>query len=271
MRDFSASPHPADQADGLRRLFAQSHVRLVPVVSNPHMTSGGVLLEQLCAALADEGASMLLVDAAEGAPAPAELAAMSLAEGIETLAPRLGYLAARGLPMSYLDARGSTAPFLQAVVDAAPAADMVLVHASPTELSRLFARQTLCTTVRPVLLADDRPASVMHAYAAMKLLVQRAQLMVHHLLLDAAAASPRAERIARQVASCADLFLGATLHSSARIDPRAPALGTASPALRRIARALIEPGPAPMPMANDDTSRGAVRPHAAVARQHALN
>ena len=268
MRDIPASTPPADQADGLRRLFAQSHVRLVPVVANPHMRCGGALLEQLCAALADEGASILLVDAADGAPAPAELAAMSLAEGIEPLAPRLGYLAARGLPMSWLDARGSTAPFQQAVVDAVPAADVVLVHAAPTELSRLFARQTLCTAVQPVLLADDRPASVMHAYAAMKLLVQRAQLMVHHLLLGAAAGSPRADRIARQVGSCAELFLGAVLHSSACIDPRTLSHGAASAALRRVARALVAPGAAPSSAAGLAALLPA--PAAAPAIRHAL-
>jgi flagellar biosynthesis protein FlhG len=32
---------PIDQAQGLRRLFAQSQVRFIPVVSNPHVACGG--------------------------------------------------------------------------------------------------------------------------------------------------------------------------------------------------------------------------------------
>ena len=96
---------------------------------------------------------------------------------------------------------------------------MVLVHASASDLCRLFARHAAAEGVRPLLLADDRPASVTHAYAAMKLLTQRAGLVVHDLLLGAAQQSPRAERIAMQLATCADDFLGAVLRDWVRIDP----------------------------------------------------
>ena len=49
MRDFyaSSSPAPLDQADGLRRLFAASRVRFVPVVSNARVVDSGLLLEGL--------------------------------------------------------------------------------------------------------------------------------------------------------------------------------------------------------------------------------
>ena len=95
MREFS-DPYPhADQADGLRRLFhAQARVRLVPVAANPHVAFAGMLLGQLCTAIAAAGGSVLLVDAAESAPAPDELSVMGLQGCIEPLAPRLGYLAA---------------------------------------------------------------------------------------------------------------------------------------------------------------------------------
>jgi hypothetical protein len=119
---------PPDQAHGLRRMFAQAGVRLVPVVANPHMAFGGVLLERLCSALAGEGARTLVVDASDGAPAPGELAVMGLAECIESLSPDVSYLAARTLPLRYVDTHGSTAPFLQAVADAAPQCDIVLVQ-----------------------------------------------------------------------------------------------------------------------------------------------
>jgi hypothetical protein len=251
MRDPLSRNPPPDQAHGLRRLFAQAGVRLVPVVSNPHMAFCGVLLERLCSALTDQGARTLVVDASESAPEPDELAVMGLAECIERLSPDVSYLAARTLPLRYVDSRGSTAPFLQAVADAAPRCDIVLVHAGASELSRLFARQTLAAQVRPMLLADDHPASVTHAYAAMKLLSQRAGLVVFDLLLCASPASPRAERIAMQLATCADDFLGAVLRDWLQIDPASDAREAPTSALRRWARdALLQPSGGYVPSAS---------------------
>ena len=238
---------PEDQAHGLRRLFAQAGVLLVPVVANPHMAFSGVLLERLCAALAEHGARTLMVDASDAAPAPDEMAVMGLADCIEPLSAEVCYLAARSLPLRYVDTHGSTAPFLQAVVEAAPQCDVVLVHAGASELSRMFARQTITTQVRPLLLADDHPASVTHAYAAMKLLSMRARLMVFHLMLGAASASPRAARIAQQLAGCADTFLGALLHDWAQVDPAGFAAEAPPPALRRLARAMLLPNAAVTP------------------------
>lgn len=224
--DFQSS-FPADQADGLRRMFGR-RTRFVPVVANPHMAFGGVMLERLCTAFGEHGAHVLVVDAADRSPAPAEIAFMDLAECIETLSPRVSYLAARGLPIRHVNPQGSTASFLQAVSDAAPHADVVLVHANESDLCRLFARSDAC----PLLLADDRPTSVTHAYAAMKLLTQRAGLVVYDLLLCAAPSSPRAERIAMQLATCADDFLGVALRNWLHIDPATNAREPAPAALR---------------------------------------
>ncbi len=232
---------PRDQAHGLRRQFARAGVRLVPVVANPHMAFGGLLLERLCTALAGQGARTLVVDASDRAPAPAELALMGLAECIETLSPDVAYLAARTLPLRYADSHGSTAPFLQAVADAAPNCDVLLVYAGASELARLFARQTLVAQVRPLLLADDHPASVTHAYGAMKLLSLSARLTVFDLVLGAAARSPRAARIAAQLATCGDTFLGALLHDWALVDPASHAAEPPPPGLRRLARAMLAP------------------------------
>ena len=232
-------PTPPDQAHGLRRLFAQGGVRIVPLVSNPHVEFSAALLERLCSAFADEGATTLLVDASERAPAPGELAVMGLAECVERLSPELSYLAARNLPLRHVDAQGSTAPFLQALVDAAPHADLILVHAAASDLSRMFARQTITTQVRPLLIADDRPASVTHAYAAMKLLVLRARLMVFGLVLGAASTSPRADRIAERIASCADTFLGAVLDGAAVVDPASRPADPLPAALRSLARGAL--------------------------------
>jgi hypothetical protein len=231
--------HRPDQAQGLRRLFAPSRLRLVPVVANPHMAFPGLILEWLCAALAGQGAHTLVVDAADSAPLADELATMGLADCVEALTPDMSYLAARGLPLRYVDAHGSTASFLQAAVDAAPRAGVVLVHASASDLARLFARQTLVAEVVPLLLADDRPASVTHAYAAMKWLALRARLCVYRLLLEVAPGSPRAARIAEQLAQCADTFLGALLHDCSLVDPAGHAQEQPAESLRRLARALL--------------------------------
>ncbi len=232
---------PLDQADGLRRLFSQSRTCFVPVVSNPNVAFGGVILERLCTAFAEHGKHTLVVDAAERASPHAEMALLDLAECIEPLSAQVSYLAARGLPIRFVDATGSTAPFLDALTSAAPHCDVVLLHASAAELCRLFARRgsshdDAAPVYRPMLLADDRPASVTHAYGAMKLLTQRAGLVVHDLLLGAAPQSPRSERIAMQIATCADDFLGAVLRDWVRIDPACDATEPPTPELRRLVR-----------------------------------
>ncbi len=214
---------PADQAAGLRRLFAHTQVRFVPLAANPHVAFAGVVRERLCAALAEQGAQVLVVDASEQAAPPGDDAPAALVARIAPFAPGVSVLSARGLPLRYLDAHGCTTGFLDAVSAAAPHADVVLVHASAADLCRMFMRfYGRCEHTarpRPLLLADDHPASVTHAYAAMKLLTHRAGLMVHDLLLCAAPASPRSERIAMQLATCADDFLGAVLRDWMQIDP----------------------------------------------------
>lgn len=257
MRDFDSKPLPLDQADGLRRLFARQRVKMVPVVSNPHVAFGGVMLERLCAGFTELGLHVLVVDASERAGAPSELAVMDLADAIERLSDGVSYLAARGLAIRHVDATGSTAPFLAALTDAAPRAEVILVHAPATELCRLFARSAELARrsgdesalLRPLLLADDRPASVTHAYAALKLLSQRAGLVVHDLLLAAAPKSPRAERIAMQLATCADDFLGAVLRDWVRLDPATDASEAPSEALRRWVRETLRLDAAPAPAA----------------------
>lgn len=239
----SGSARVEDQAAGLRQLFSQSQVRFIPLLSNPHVAFTGVMLERLASAYGELGHHTLVVDAAERAPLPQELSLLDLAEGIESLAPQASYLAARGLSLRYVDAQGSTASFLQAVAEAAPHAAVVLVHAPASELARLFAHRA----VRPLLLADDRPDSVTHAYAGLKLLAQRAGLMAHDLLLAAAPHSPRAGRIATHLAQCADQYVGAVLHDCVRIDPASAATDATDPLLQRFVRTLMlacEPGAA---------------------------
>jgi hypothetical protein len=218
VRDFYASsePVPLDQADGLRRLFAGARARrFIPLVANPHAPFSGVAIERLTAALAAEGRHTLVVDAADDAPAPPDVAHVDLAGAIEALGHDVSYLPARNLPLAYVDTRGSASALLDAVADAAPHADVVLMHATASDLARLFQRRA----VRPVLIGADQPESIKHAYAAVKLLAQRCGLMTFDLLLTAAPRSPRLPQIAASLGSCADGFLGSVLQRWAAVDP----------------------------------------------------
>lgn len=234
MRDM-----PQDQAHGLRRLFAASKTRFVPVVSNPRVMGAGALLEGLCAAFAELGLHTLVVDAGVHSPQPSELAQVDLSNCIERLSPRVSYLAARGLPLRHTNAHGSAAAFLEAVVEAAPEADVILLHASAAELARVVALRE----VRPLLLADTDPASVTEAYAGMKWLTQRAGLMVYSLLMACHPQLRVATRIAQQLHSCADGFLGAVLRDWACLDPRASQHAPLAPELRHLARELLLAAP----------------------------
>jgi hypothetical protein len=258
-------PLPLDQADGLRRLFPETSVRFVPVVSNPHLAFGGLMLERLCTAFGAHGARTLVVDAGERATAADAAVLVDLAAHIEPLSAQVSYLAARGLPARCVDADGFTSAFLDLLCDAASDADVVLVHAPSPDLCRLFSRQDPRHATRrdiyPLLLADDRPISVTHAYAGLKLLVQRAGRSVHDLLLGAAPTSPRAPRIADQLAACAELYLGATVRHALRVDPAVDASEAAPVELRRWARQWLGEARAP--------ARPAVAP--AAPDMHALN
>ena len=246
MRDFFDShgadmSAPADQADGLRRLFAGARTQFVAVAANPNVAFAGLALERLAAAvsacLGQPQRPVLVVDTVGAAPH--EMAMLDLASCIEPLhelAPNLSYLAARGLPLKHVDARGSCEGFLHALLQAAPDAGAVIVHAEAAELGRLFARRA----PRPLLLAADHPTSVTAAYANMKLLAQRHGLMAFDLLLVAAAQSPRTPRIAEQIALTADRFAGAVLHDWAAIDPATSRHERAVPAaVLRLAHGLL--------------------------------
>jgi flagellar biosynthesis protein FlhG len=244
--DFQRS-QPADQADGLRRLFGAQRTRFVALVANPHIALGGVLIERLTSAFARRNLHTLVVDAADSARAPHELARLELASCVESLSPEVSFLAARGLPIRYVDARGSTEGFLDALVDASPQADVVLVHAGASDLARLFMRRA----IRPLLMADATTESVTGAYAAMKVLAQRANLLAYDLLVPGKPNSPLPAKVAQRLAECADHFLGAALHDWVAVDTATHAGSPVSPELLRLAFALLDaetdPVSAPMP------------------------
>ena len=229
MRDFypNSDRMPLDQADGLRRLFAGRRRHVLPLAANAHVAFAGVVLDRIAAVLAAQGLEVLVVDAASTSPLPHELAGVDLAACIETIAPRVAYLPARGLPKTYVDTRGSAAAFIDAVHQAAPHVEVVLLHAEASDLARLLKHRA----ARPILLGADHPESVKHAYASAKLLVNRCGLMTYDLLLAAGPNSPRAASIPASLGGCAENFLGAMLRHSALVDPAAEIDGPADAAL----------------------------------------
>jgi flagellar biosynthesis protein FlhG len=242
-RDPFTPTEPADQASGLRRLFAPSRCRVLAVAANPFVPAPQALLQTLAAAAVLQGQRVLVVDAASTAPAPQETALFGLAAAVERLHARVGYLAARGLPLEHVDARGSAAGFIDAACDADPQAGLLVLHADPGDLARILGRRAL----RPLLLGADQPKSITQAYASAKLLAQRCGLMSFDLLLAVEDGNPRAPLIVERLSSCVDNFLGALglRHAvvAARCDPRA----AIDPALQQLVAAQLAADPAAQP------------------------
>ena len=256
MTRHRSNPPPTDQADGLRRMFAASQAVIVPVVANAHVEHHGAVLARLASVFAEQGLNTLVVDAADTAPEPGELAFIDLGACVEPLSPQLAYLAARGLPMQHVDTRGSCASFIPRMLNVVYDVDVVVIHTEARILARMLGEQPL----RPVLLASGAGESLTHAYAALKMLVQRLGLMSFDLAMPTTRGrGPTPAQIARRVADCADRFLGAALHDFAAIDPDM-AFGEASgPDLMRLAAAQLRASD-PAPAAAWTPSRPAVAP-----------
>lgn len=230
---------PRDQAHGLRQLFAGQEPCLVPLVHNPHVPGAGVVMERLCAAFAARGLRSLVVDAADTASPPHELASVDLSACVEVLSPSVSYLAARGLPMNYLDSRATQVGFIDALRTAAPHAQVVVLHAGALDLRRMFVGRT----PRPVLMAGPRPDSLTHAYTSMKLLSQRLGALAYDLVVAGDVGIRRAERMAERLTDCGDHFLGAALRDMAVVDPHAPPQAMVPADMLRLVAGLL-PAPA---------------------------
>ena len=229
------SASPRDQAHGLRQLFAGTALRFVPLVHNPQVPGAGGVMERFCAAFAEQGLHTLVVDAADSASPPHELATVDLPACVERLSPQVSYLAARGLPMHYLDSRATLTGFLTALHTAAPRADVVLLHANALDLRRMFVGRT----PSPVLLAGNRPDSLTHAYTSMKQLSQRLGALAYDLVVAGDVSPRRANRMADRLTECADHFLGAALRSLAVVDPQgAPSAPLPADLIRLVALQL---------------------------------
>jgi len=123
----------------------------------------------------------------------------------------------------------------------------VVIHAEARVLARMLGEQPL----RPILLASSAGESITHAYAALKLLVQRLGLMSFDLVTPTVKGrGPTPAQIAHRLSDCADRFLAAAMHDSATIDPAVAFGQPAAPDLMRLATAQLSiPAPAPAPVA----------------------
>ncbi|HEX5371203.1 MAG TPA: flagellar biosynthesis protein [Aquabacterium sp.] len=238
-RSSMQTGRPVDQAHGLRQMFPTRVLRFVPVVSNPQVIFGGVVLERLCAAYAGFGLKTLVVDAGERARPPSELAGFDLSEGIEALSADVSYLPARGLPLKHVDAQGSSASLVDALATAAPQIDVVILHASASELVRMLSKLARGQNLRPLVFTDENPAGLTHAYAAVKVMAQRAQWMAYDLLVCANPASQMGAQIAHRLEQCADNFLGAAQRDWLQINPMEPATQDPGPAFLDMAADLL--------------------------------
>jgi flagellar biosynthesis protein FlhG len=178
-----------------------------------------MVLERLCAAYAACGLSTLVVDAGEQARAPSELAEFDLSEGIERLSDHVSYMAARGLPLRFADARGSCSTLLDELADASARSDVVLLHASASELVRILGDRSRGHNLRPLVFTEG----LTDAYAAVKVLSQRGGWMAYDLLMCAPRRSQQADEVIRRLARCADQFLGVAQRVALRLDPFEPA------------------------------------------------
>ena len=215
MNPAFGSASRADQAAGLRRMFGASRKRFLALAHNDQVEQGSLVIDRLCGAASALGLHTLVVDAADNAPAPHEMALIDLPSCVEALSDDVSYLAARGLPIRHVDSQGRCAGFLDALQAAAPQADLVLVHAGTVDLTRLFGHQRM----RPLLIGADTPRAMTEAYATLKRLAQRPGWLAHDLLIVADPHGPRTARLGESLAECAERFLGAAIHDCVVIDP----------------------------------------------------
>ncbi|HSB99140.1 MAG TPA: flagellar biosynthesis protein, partial [Burkholderiaceae bacterium] len=108
----ASNPRATDQAAGLRRMFGSARKRFVALAHNAEVVQSTLVIDRLCDAAAALGLHTLVVDAADSAPAPHEMALLDLPSCVEPLSDDVSYLAARGLPIRHVDSQGRCAGFL---------------------------------------------------------------------------------------------------------------------------------------------------------------
>src|SRR3989344_4524985 len=130
--------------------------------------------------------------------------------------------AAWGLSTLVVDA-GEQARVPSELADASARSDVILVHASASELVRIFADRGRLHNLRPLVFTNDLAEGLTDAYAAVKVLSQRGGWMAYDLLMCAPRHSQQADQVIRRLSQCSDQFLGAAQRVALRLDPLEPA------------------------------------------------
>ena len=216
-----------DQADGLRRLFGRRARASCRSRHNPHVACGGVVLERLCDAARRRWACTRWWSTPPTARRPPrEMALIDLPSCIERLSDDVSYLPRAACRSAIVDTQRLDAR-LPRRRSATPRRRPTSCWCTPAraDLARLFAQPARCARC---CWAADTPRSVTHAYAAMKLLAQRAGLLAHDLLLGADAAAARAPSASpRSLAELRRAAFSARRCTTAwSIDPRPDASAT---------------------------------------------
>lgn len=215
-----ATVFAGDQAAGLRRLFDHNRSQIVPVVANVLAGEATAYLHALACAFIAKGARVLVVDAADTAPAANEWLDMDIGACVRRFSDRLAYLAAPGAARRYVDARGSARGWLWRVQSTVLSARVVLVHASARDLARLIGADDWQV---PVLLCGRQAQAITEAYTQLKLIAARCGHANADLLVgvddcapNRATAAPTPLQIAKRLDACADTFLGGSIRMFAQ-------------------------------------------------------
>jgi len=249
---------PADQADGLRRLFSVRAVRFIPVVSNPFVAHPERILQRMTSALESLGLYTLLVDASEAGPVLREGAFVPLADRVQTRSDRVACLPAAGLSGRWSDRAGSRSGFLRALIEAAPLSQAVLLHAGAEELGRMLGNGSRgLSRPRPIVLCDERAESVRHAYSALKQLAANVGWREHDMLLSACLDAPATCDVSARMAHCADMFFGGVQNDCIEVVAGRPPSWRAAEALSSFMDRALQAGAAFVPSSSRPLRPGA--------------
>ncbi len=222
---------PPDQADGLRRLFATPDVACVLVPENQAVAHADVAIERLTSAFTSQGLNALIVDAGSSAREAHELTAIDLAACVEAIAPRVSYLAARGLALLHAADHDATHPWQTTLAEAAPGADVLLVHAPASQLARLL----VSSAARPVLLVDESAGSLDQVLSTLHLLRRYRPALAYDLLVVGDEAASHTFHIGHALTALRADLPSTQLQSWAVILPAQAAGSRASGDLQRLA------------------------------------
>lgn len=244
LRGHAALPG-VDQAHGLRRLFDQHDVRLLPVVAQAGDVDALPLAIDIAMRWAQDERHVLLLDASEpqGAAlvadaAPAERAGemLDLMQGhlgyeevLEPIAPAVWRLPAHQGLCALVEQGVTASALFDAAASLPLGIDMVIVLADAPTLAALCAGEETA----PLVPAADDATGMTRAYAAIKTLATQGGLARAGVVMTDRGAPARALAAAQRLAQCAQRFLQCDAHLAAMLPLRGSDLDSVLAALSR--------------------------------------